>query len=51
MVFIVEVLVLVIVFALERKQKKVENELFSTTLKFTKESAPRNFSKIIKVPN
>ena len=35
MVFIVVVLFLVIVFALERKQKKVENELFSTTLKLT----------------
>ena len=34
-VLIVVVLFLVIVFALERKQKKVENELFSTTLKLT----------------
>lgn len=34
-VLIVVVLFLVIVFALERKQKKVENELVSTTLKLT----------------
>lgn len=48
-VLVVVVLFWVIVFALERKQKKVENELFSTTLKLTQLSGDelkRNVSEI-----